>query len=79
MTGFQFDQSKSFEENCKTFIDELETHDAELAGILRRNWYQLLSVVQGGESSSRNRTEFNTAIASALDELIERPDAGEDE
>lgn len=70
MPGFQFDQSKTFEENCQVFVDELETRDAELASILRENWDQLLTVVQSGESSSRNRADFNAAISTALDELI---------
>ncbi len=77
MPGFQFDQSKTFEENCQAFIDELETRDAELAAVLRENWDQLMTIVQGGESSSRNRADFNAVISAALDELIHEPETDE--
>ena len=71
MPAFQFDQLKTFEENCQAFISELESRDADLAAILRENWDQLLTVVQNGESSSQNRSAFNATISAALDKLTE--------
>jgi hypothetical protein len=69
MADFRFDDTKNFTENCDDFLATLETVDAEMASILRGNWDILVAVVSEGERDSKARTEFNTAIATALDAL----------
>ena len=67
---FRFDDAKSFSENCDAFISSIEKIDAEMAAILRDNWDALVAIVREGERSSRARSHFNAAVASALDSAV---------
>lgn len=71
MADFRFDDTKSFGENCEAFLTTLYAVDAEMASVLRDNWDALVAVVRESERDSKARSEFNTAIATALDALIE--------
>jgi len=71
MSNFDFNDTKNFSENCHAFLDHLKSEDQELADILIANWTTLLAVVSQGERNPSVRTEFNKAIALALDSIIE--------
>jgi hypothetical protein len=68
--NFRFDEAKSFSENCEAFLSRLDKIDAGLTTILRDNWDALVAIVREGERNSRARGEFNSAVASALDSLV---------
>lgn len=67
---FRFDDGKSFPENCDAFLSSIEKIDADMAAILRDNWDALVAVVREGERNSRARSNFNAAVASALDSAV---------
>ena len=73
MADFRLDESKSFTENCDSFLKTLQSVDAEMASILRNNWDALVVVVCEGERDAKARGEFNTAVATALDALVAPP------
>ena len=75
--SFCFDDEKSFSENCDAFLSSIEKIDAGMAAILRDNWDALVAVVREGERNSRARSDFNAAVASALDSAV-RLDAAKD-
>lgn len=79
MTEFNFDAGKKYTENCSDFLESARSIDPEMAEILEANWEKLLDVVRGGERNPRSRTAFNEAIAVALDELLARNSAEEEE
>ena len=70
MSDFSFDGSKRFAENCAEFLESVKDIDPEMAQILNANWDELLAVVQEGERDTKARTNFNEAIAAALDDLL---------
>jgi len=70
MADFRFDESKSFKENCKVFLETLKSEDAEMAAILADNWDALVAIVREGERDSKARGELNSSVASALDALV---------
>jgi len=72
--NFRFDDTKSFSENCDTFLSCLEIIDAEMAAILRNNWDTLVAIVHDGERNSKLRGEFNSKVAMALDLLVKQAD-----
>ena len=76
MANFQFDDTKTFEENSEAFLVALEHIDAKMTGILRDNWDTLVSLIHEGQRDLRARGEFNATIASALDALA-LPDASD--
>ncbi len=67
MADFRFDESKSFERNCETFLEAIKADDPEMAAILHDNWDALVAVVRAGERDSKARGEFNAKVAAALD------------
>lgn len=69
MADFQFDEDKSFADNCQALLDTLESEDPEMAAILRANWEALVSIVGEGERDPKARAEFNAKVAAALDAL----------
>ncbi len=73
MSDFRFDDSKSFAENCKSFLEALESRDPEMAKILSDNWEDLINVVCDGTRDARARSEFNNKVVSALDDLLQNP------
>ena len=74
MAGFRFDEGKRFAENCEAFLDAIKVEDPEMADILLDNWDALIAVVRDGERDSKARGEFNSAVASALDSLVNPTD-----
>lgn len=77
MPDFSFEDSKRFEENCTEFLVEIEAIDTEMATILKENWPSLVKIVEHGERDPKARTEFNAAIAQALDALLQAPQQGD--
>lgn len=69
MTNFRFDEGKTFPQNCKMFLDEIQSNDPEMAAILRENWDMLVAIAHDGERDQKKRSEFNTNVASLLDSL----------
>lgn len=67
--GFEFDGTKSFDENFDAFLDFLKNVDEDMAGILRANVPTLAMIVRDGERDANARAAFNAAIANALDAL----------
>jgi hypothetical protein len=67
--SLRFDEAKSFTENCEAFLASIKAVDSEMAAILRDNWDSLVAVVRNGDRDSKARSEFNAAIAKALDAL----------
>lgn len=72
MADFGFDDSKSFQDNCAAFLQAVESVDQELAAILKANWDKLEKIVHEGQRDSKSRTQFNDAVAEALDAQIEK-------
>lgn len=72
MVDFYFDEGKSFDENCKAFLDEVEAGDPEMAAILRDNWNALVVIVREGERNTRAREEFNASVLDALNALADK-------
>ncbi len=70
--SFRFDAAKSFADNCRAFLDNLENVDADMAVILRDNWDLLVTAVSEGERDSKVRGELNSKVATALD-LLTKP------
>ena len=70
MSDFNFDDSKRFADNCAMFLESVEEIDTEMAALLKANWNKLLAVVIDGERKSKDRTAFNEAIATALDDFL---------
>jgi hypothetical protein len=68
--NFEFDRSKTFDENFQAFLTQLESVDEEMAAILRSNVATLAKVVRDGERDSIARAAFNTEVAKALDALV---------
>lgn len=68
---FQFDGSKSFDQNFESFLSVLEGIDEEMAKILRADATALAAVVHDGERDSSARAAFNAAVATTLDALVE--------
>ena len=77
MQAFQFDESKTFTENCRNFIDALRSDDPEMAAILEENWSGLMNIVSEGERDAGARREFYSLVKSSLDALIESSKVGE--
>lgn len=75
--SFQFDASKSFDENVAAYLDVLEVIDAQMAAILRENAALLAAIVRDGERDPSARGEFNSLIAAALDSLATSNAEGE--
>ena len=75
--NLRFDDTNSFADNCEAFLTRIEAVDPEMATILRDNWDALVVVVREGERDSKARSEFNTAIVTALDALA-APDPQKD-
>ena len=71
MVTFRFDEDKSFEENCGVFLEAIEASNPDMATILRDNWDALLATVKDGARNSEARSVFNSAVASALDSLLD--------
>lgn len=74
MNDFELDDSKRFSENCVDFLENVKGIEPEMAAIVEANWDSLLTVVRQGERDSKARTNFNEAIAAALDELTAQTD-----
>jgi hypothetical protein len=70
MPAFRFDESKTFDANWSAFMAELQTIDAEMAGILAVNKDKLATIVRQGQRDGGARSKFNAEIAKALDALI---------
>jgi hypothetical protein len=70
---FRFDDSKSFEENCKAFLEAVNSDDPEMATILRCNWDTLIAIVHEGQREYKVRGNFNASVAYALDALVVQP------
>ena len=70
VSDFIFDDSKRFADNCAMFLESVEEIDTEMAALLKANWDKLLAVVLDGERNPRDRTAFNEAIATALDDIL---------
>ncbi|KYK44769.1 hypothetical protein A1D31_35925 [Bradyrhizobium liaoningense] len=71
---FQFDPQKSFDDNVAAFKAHVEQLDPECADILFRHLNTLVGDSDPGRARLR-RTEFNAAVASALDALPDEDDA----
>ena len=69
MANFCFDERKTYAQNCEAFLEEMKSVDPEMAVILCENWDELVAIVQEGERSTKARSVFNAAVASALDAL----------
>lgn len=70
MPAFGFDDSKTFDENWITFIEELKSVDADMAGILAANKNKLSAIVRQGTRSTGARSAFNADVVKALDALV---------
>ena len=74
MADFRFNESKSFAENCKVFLEMLKSEDAEMTAILEDNWDALVAIVREGKRDSKVRGGFNSSVVSALDALADCKD-----
>lgn len=74
---FDFDDQKRFSQNLDDFFAAMEQVDTDMARILRANADKLALIVRDGERNTAARTEFNAAVAAALDEMLARPEEGE--
>lgn len=75
MPAFQFDESKTFDNNWSAFMAELQTIDAEMAGILAANKEKLAAIVRQGQRDGGARSRFNAEIVKALDALVPQSQA----
>ena len=73
MAAFNFDDSKAFDDNWNSFIDELKSVDADMAGILAANKDKLAAIVRQGTRNTTARSAFNAEVVKALDALIAEP------
>ena len=78
MPNFRFDDGKSFEENCKVFLEKIKSSDPDLAKILSDNWDGLVAIVHEGVRDPRARVIFNAEVASALDVLAKSVESKDD-
>ena len=70
MPGFGFGETDSFEENWEAFLAEMESVDADMAGILRANKDKLAAIVRQGHRDAHARADFNAGVMEALDGLL---------
>lgn len=70
MANFQFDENKNFKENSSRFLEAIKSENPKLAAILCDNWDALVVVVREGEKDLRARSKFNSAVATALDSIV---------
>jgi hypothetical protein len=69
MSGFSFDETKTFSENFEAFLNEVERGDAEMGKILRDNAALLSSIIVEGERDTKKRAAFNASVLRALDSI----------
>lgn len=70
MPAFNFDGSKSLDDNWNSFIEEMKSVDADMAGILAANRDKLAAIVRQGTRNTNARSTFNAEVVKALDALI---------
>jgi len=68
--AFNFDDSKALDDNWNSFIDEMKSVDADMAGILAANKEKLAAIVRQGTRNTNARSAFNAEVVKALDALI---------
>jgi len=79
MPTFEFNETKTFEENWISFMGALQEVDPILTEILRDNEQELAAIVRDGERDSTARTNLNSKISIALDALTSVDDAQDGE
>jgi len=70
MTNFNFDKSKSPDENITLFFEHLQQVDPEMAAILETNVYNLLPLSQPGPGRNALRQQTNLIIERTLDSMV---------
>ena len=79
MTKVNFDENKTFQENCDAFLESLKSADPEMAGILKDHWNDLAAIRDEDKTDTKERGEVNSSVASKLDALVERDTSKEAE
>ena len=70
MPAFNFADSKGFDDNWDSFIEELKSVDIDMASILAANKGKLAAIVRQGTRSTSARSAFNAEVVKALDALL---------
>ena len=60
----------------KAFLTAMDAMDADMGAILRANENKLVAIVREGNRNTQARSDFNTAVAKALDRLLATPRGG---
>jgi hypothetical protein len=75
MANFEFDDSKSFEDNLDAFITEMEDVDSKMAAILKANITKLFAMTVNGPPDRKARAAFNEAVLAELEQILANPEA----
>lgn len=69
---FQFDPTRTVDDNIERFLDVLDARDSDLATIFRQQIGLMLPLPLDPQARSAARMKFNSAVLKAID-VLEQP------